>query len=101
MRGYSQNSGVANFLREYAPDFCWMDWYDLLLFTEEVFPDIAEDSFRGIISYLCKRGEFEVKHDTSGRIQKGSGPKPRLYKRKEREDYDSNRNTKALEKSRT
>ena len=71
---------ISAFIREFAPDFCWMTQKDLLLMAEQVDEDVNERSFPVVINRLVKRGELIARpwpHPTGC----GSGRPPLQYLR--------------------
>lgn len=48
----------TRFLRECAPDFCWVSYRDLLLMAEQVFENVNENSLKQMLNRMAKRGEF-------------------------------------------
>jgi len=61
VRVSNRNWGVIKFIREFAPDFCWVTSFDLYLMAEIEFPDLDQNSFEVSLSGLVKSGLFHVK----------------------------------------
>ncbi len=77
------HSGLSDFLRQYAPDFCWCSAHDLLLMLEQVpyFEDIAYDSLKVTLCVLKKEGYFITKKNPVRRQSASRGLAGHLYLR--------------------
>jgi len=55
--------GTSNFLRTYAPDFCWCSAHDLFIMMEQIpeLEDVTEDTFKVTLSRLKIQGVFITK----------------------------------------
>lgn len=55
------HTGLAKFILEIAPDFCWLTTYDLLLMVEQdpEFEEVDEASFKVIVCGLIKSGKLK------------------------------------------
>lgn len=56
----------TKFLREYAPDFCWVSAFDLVLMAEQINEDVSEMSIRRTVSLLHLKGEFKIRSISDG-----------------------------------
>lgn len=52
---------LSNFLRQYAPDFCYMSANDYLLFVEQEFEDVDPYVLRSTMTYSYQKGWFSRK----------------------------------------
>lgn len=77
--------GLSDFLRTYAPDFCWCSAFDLMIMMEQVpeLEDVEEGSLGGVLSYLEKQGWFITKPGTRRDVHYEKGVIGRLYLRVE------------------
>ncbi len=77
------NRGLVDFLKTYAPDFCWCSAYDLLILVEQElrYENVTESSLAGTLSYLKKQGFFITKKVNYRSIHNERGKKANLYLR--------------------
>jgi len=77
------HTGLKNFLRQYAPDFCWCFVYDLLLMVEQdpAYEDVSHDSLTATVYQLKKEGLFITKKTNHRRANQSRGLVGELYLR--------------------
>lgn len=81
MRAYK--IGVRDFLRIYAPTFCWCTAHDLLLMAEQIpeLEDVTTGCFKNTLSQLKALGYFMTKQSDYKSAQASRGVFPDLYLR--------------------
>jgi len=57
---------IPKLIMKYAPDFCWISSYDLVIMLEQIYEDINPDSVCAALCSLVKEGKILKKPSPRG-----------------------------------